>query len=196
MGDIKVPTDHAAVDDRPTSIVFDHCKAVYEEMEEQSRTEVISPSDHEDDPGNHMLVYEGHLTKLFAQLALSTPYYTTVMNHLKAMGCVEQLQRGGGNSPSRWRLLRRPDEDAFRSVEGMNRSRTGKTAALEQQVRDLTKQVNDLRAQLAQLTGHHNDLRHVVDKVAVQAEKLGRHSHAIQSMPGEAPVLLKEVQYV
>lgn len=159
------------VDDSPTSIVFSHCVSVYNEMEEQSRTEVISPSDHSDDENNHMLVYEGHLTKLFAQLSLSTPYYTTVMNHLKAMGSVEQLQRGGGNSPSRWRLLRRPDEEAFRSVEGMNRSRTGKTAALEQQVRDLTKQVNELRTMVDDLLGHHNDLRHTVDKIAVQADK-------------------------
>lgn len=189
-------TNQTDQDDKPTSVVFDHCIKVYAEMRAQSLEEVISASDHPDDPGNHMLVYEGQLTKLFGALGLSTPYYTSVMNHLKSMGCVEQLRRGGGNSPSRWRLLREPDEDAFRSFESVKRSRTGKTAALEQQVRDLTKQVNELRAELSRQIGHHNDLCRVVDKVAVQAEKLGKHSHIVQNMPGEAPTLLKEVQYV
>lgn len=126
-GSTNLPTLEAP--EKPTSVVYDHCVSVYNEMSEQAREEPEG------------LVYEGHTTKLFAQLALATPYYTTVMDHLKAMGCVEQLRRGGGNSPSRWRLLRQPDEDAFRSIEGMNRSRSGKTAALEQQVRDLSRRV-------------------------------------------------------
>jgi hypothetical protein len=118
------------VEERPTSVVFDHCKNIYDEMLLQAREEP--------DLG---MVYEGHLTKVFAQHKIATPYYTTVMRHLKAMACVEQLQRGGGNAPSRWRLLREPDEDAYKSIESINRSKTSKTAVMEQQLRDINKRL-------------------------------------------------------
>lgn len=125
-------------DEKPTSVIFDHCTNVYEEMEKQAREEdIIGPNG-----ADTILVYEGHLTKLVTgHLQLATPYYTQVMNHLKAMGCVDQLRRGGGNSPSRWALRRKPDEGTFKSVESMNRRSTGKVAVLEQQVRDLNKRV-------------------------------------------------------
>jgi len=191
-------TDQKVDDDRPTSVVFDHCVKVYAEMAAQSLEEVISASEHPDDPANHMLVYEGQLTKLFGALALSTPYYTSVMNHLKSMGCVEQLRRGGGNSPSRWRLLREPDEDSFRSIEGMKRSRTGKTAALEQQVRDLNKRLHAAETELSNLKAMVNRLAELNNGISVQAargemayKELRTHSHAVHTMPGEAPVVLE-----
>lgn len=126
-------------EDRPTSMVYDHCKRVFEEMQSQARKE-------EDG-----LIYEGHLTKLFANLQLPTPYYTTVMNHLKSMNCVEQLRRGGGNSPSRWVLIAEPNEEAFKSIENVRRRSHGKVAGLEQQVRDLTRQVNTLSTKVTAL---------------------------------------------
>jgi hypothetical protein len=133
---------------KPTSIVFDHCIRVWREMKTQAREEDLS--DPMDVPREAvvLLVYEGHLTKLFANLGLSTPYYTAVMNHLKAMGCVEQLRRGGGNSPSRWALVRAPDEEAFLTIVNQRRFRKGKMAALEQQVRDLTQIANKLHARV------------------------------------------------
>ncbi len=161
-------------EDRPTSMVYDHCKRVFEEMQSQARKE-------EDG-----LIYEGHLTKLFANLQLPTPYYTTVMNHLKSMNCVEQLRRGGGNSPSRWVLIAAPNEEAFKSIEHVRRRSHGKVAGLEQRVRDLTRQVNTLttrvttieafvfalQKELKQLTDHHNDLRHVVDRIDVEVANI------------------------
>lgn len=161
-------------EDRPTSMVYDHCVRVFKEMQSQARAE-------EDG-----LIYEGHLTKLFANLQLPTPYYTTVMNHLKSMNCVEQLRRGGGNSPSRWVLIAEPNEEAFKSIENVRRRSHGKVAGLEQQVRDLTRQVNALttkvttlesfavafQRELKQLTSHHNDLRHVVDRIDVEVTNI------------------------
>jgi hypothetical protein len=120
-------------DEKPTSTLFDHCVSVYQEMEAQAR-----------DERNDGLVYEGHLTKLFHQLGLSTPYYTSVMNRLKLMGCVDQLRRGGGSSPSRWRLTRVPNEESFRSFENTNVAPKGKVAALEQELRILARRVTEL----------------------------------------------------
>lgn len=125
-------------EDRPTSVVFDHCKNVYMEMLQQARQE--------EDNG---LVYEGHLTKLITgDLGLATPRYTEVMRHLKTMGCVEQLRRGGASSPSRWRLVQAPDEQAFKSVEGMLRPSGGKVAVVEQQLRDLNRRVQALESEV------------------------------------------------
>lgn len=119
-------------DDKPTSIVYDHCVNVYEEMKNQSREE------------ERGLVYEGHLTKLFNSLQLSTPYYTSVKNHLTAMGCIEQLRRGGGNAPSRWLLLAEPDEETFNDIVDQKRSKTGRVAVVEQRVRDLVVMLTEV----------------------------------------------------
>lgn len=148
-------------EERPTSVIFDHCVAVYGEMKSQAREEDLSDTMDIVPPESAQemrLVYEGHLTKLFAGLGLSTPYYTAIMGHLKAMGCVEQLRRGGGNSPSRWMLVRPPDEEAFKSIETRNRHSRGKTAAVEQQIRDLTVQINALSARLSNVEAVMTDL--------------------------------------
>jgi hypothetical protein len=68
--------------------------------------------------GSHALVYEGFLTHLITQdLGLATPYYTSVMNRLKKMGCVRQLSRGGGPTPSQWELITEPTLDSFEAAE-------------------------------------------------------------------------------
>jgi hypothetical protein len=151
-------------DEKPPSVVYDHCKAVYNEMVSQAR-----------DEGDDGLVYEGHLTKLFAQLQLSTPYYTAVRKHLMAMECIVQLRRGGGSSSSRWRLLREPDEDSFRSFETLNRARSGKTAALEQQVRDLNRRVSTLEQGLQMQHSMFRDLEAKFQTLATKYE--GMHNH-------------------
>jgi hypothetical protein len=130
--------------DRPTSIVYDHCVRVYDEMAAQARREAVSN-------GPVALVYQGYLTKLFASLQLSVPYYTKVMDVLKSMGCLEQLRRGGGNSPSRWILIRRPEEDSFNSFINMKRTGKGRLAIAEQQIRDAHRRMNDMDSAIEDL---------------------------------------------
>lgn len=61
-----------------------------------------------------MIVWEGFLTRFITEeLHLSVPYYTSVTQALKRMGCVRQLRRGGGSSPSLWELLTEPTEGLF-----------------------------------------------------------------------------------
>ena len=121
---------------KPTPVMFDHCVAVYERMVEEAS-----------DEGDEGLVYEGHLTKLFQDLNKPGPYYTTVMNYLRNMGCAEQIRRGGGSSMSRWKLITAPTEDAFNSFIAMRRPKRGKVASLEQQIRDLNRRVLRLESQ-------------------------------------------------
>src|ERR1700742_3987033 len=94
--------------------LFLHCSAVFEKMKAQSKARQVE--------GDHALVYEGFLTKLICEdLGLATPYYTSVMHYLKAMGCVRQLARGGGPTPSLWELMHEPDIEAFERVESQKK---------------------------------------------------------------------------
>lgn len=102
--------------------MYDHCTRVYAAMSKEAKEEIVeidlevegkqlSMADLQVPPTR--LVYEGHLTKIFNQLELATPYYTSVLTHLKKMGCVQQLRRGGGSQTSRWELIKEPDVSDF-----------------------------------------------------------------------------------
>jgi len=106
--------------------------------------EDIDPDDHDEE---RIIVYEGFLTKLFAELGLSVPYYTTVMAALKVMGCAKQLRRGGSSTPSQWELRYEPNVEAFmRQVQGdkppRRSRRSDDIAMLTQQVSDLTRRLS------------------------------------------------------
>jgi len=123
---------------KPTPVMYDHCASVYDSMAQAAE---------ETEEG---LVYEGHTTKLVQKLGLPGPYYTPVMNHLKNMGCIEQLRRGGGSTLSQWLILARPTEEAFNSFMSMHRAPSGKTAQLEQALRDLHMRVTALEELISQ----------------------------------------------
>lgn len=131
------------VDAEPaTKVMYDHCVRVYQAMYAEATKDKPTASAHEKMHGGP--VYVGHFTKLFSELGLSTPYYTAVKRHLVNMGCIEQLRRGGGSSPSKWILRKEPDEEAFNSFETMKARKTGKSAAQDQQIRDLNERVHNL----------------------------------------------------
>jgi hypothetical protein len=96
------------------------------------------------------LVYEGYLTRLFGELEMATPYYTTVMRCLKAMNCVRQLSRGGGSSPSRWELVNDPDFDTFDLIEQKRLKTNTKLGQVQDSTAILTKRVNELEQKLNQ----------------------------------------------
>ena len=119
-------------DDRPMKALYEHCINVYERMLEEA-----APPEEPDGPR----LYEGHLTQIFQELQLSTPYYTSVLRTLKSMGCIEQVKRGGGNARSKWVLICAPTEEGFQAVDGRATPKQGSHAALQQQVAALTKRV-------------------------------------------------------
>ena len=118
--------------DKNTSVMFDHCVRVYRAMLERAQKIRVGDGTDEVD----IMVYEGRTTHLFAELRLSTPYYTRVLGDLKEMRCVDQLRRGGGNTPSQWQLISEPTEAAFHSLKESRRP-TSKAAMALQQARDL-----------------------------------------------------------
>jgi len=114
--------------------VLEKAKIIYEAMEERA-------------DGN---LFQGFSTHLTASLGISTPYYTAVFRELKRMGCVEQVRRGGGSSPSVWRLIQPPTEELIAATranvnaEGVATIRRTMVDVLAQQIQDLNRRVSDL----------------------------------------------------
>jgi hypothetical protein len=116
--------------------LFEHCSTVYEAMKAEATV----------DKGK--LVYENFLTQLFAEKKLAIPYYTAVMQRLKAMGCVQQLSRGGGNTPSRWQIIREPDWDTFAVYEERRHKQNTKAGQTQDMVKQLASRYNELESRL------------------------------------------------
>ena len=149
-----------------TPRLFDHAKQVYEEMEKRSRKEADSGTIEEGVVPAAMLdVYEGHTTRLFSDLGIANPYYTKIMEALKAQGCIDQIRRGGGSATSKWVLNYPPEEEGFRAIMERKRAPKGKGAILEQRVRDLTVQVNSLEERVETLMEAFMDFRKKVEEV-------------------------------
>ena len=136
-----------------TPKLFDHAKRVFEEMKARSHKEqVIATVDEElEVPRGEVDIYEGHLTRLFAELSIPNPYYTKIMDILKAQNCVEQLRRGGGVALSRWILLEAPTEEGFKILTERKRVPKGQMKILEQRQRDLMGMVEQLTTHVENL---------------------------------------------
>lgn len=123
--------------------LYEHCERAYKEM---FACAAGVPMDGRDDMPP-AVVYEGHLTKLFADtLHLSVPYYTSVTRALKDMGCIRQLRRGGSTGLSQWLLITEPTREKFdqRVGDGMSRRRY----VTESQWRALQQQTTALNNRL------------------------------------------------
>jgi hypothetical protein len=166
------------VSDEPTEEVtpalFDHAKRLYEVMLDRSHNEEV-PVEDEDLPSVQVRVYEGHLTRLFSELGLPNPYYTKILDALKAQNCVEQIRRGGGVALSKWALLEPPTEESFKILLDRKRAPRGKVEGLEQRVRDLTITVQTL-------TESHEELCGIVSKLA---DLFDQHQDAHQQSKGD-----------
>lgn len=143
-----------------TPRLFDHAKAVYEEMLKRSHKEMVEHgyAEGETQPEVEVAIYEGHLTRLFADLQIPNPYYTKIMDVLKGQNCLEQLRRGGGVALSRWMLLEPPTEEGFKVLTERKRAPKGKTAILEQRVGDLMRMTSNLQSAFETLEEAYNDL--------------------------------------
>lgn len=140
------------IDERPIKALFDHCTTVFDEMFKDAVPEETTErnydageaKDYTETAATGYMIWTGHTTQLFARLGMATPYYTTVMQALKKMGCVEQVRRGGGNSMSKWRLVRKPEEEAFEAAEKIKKPTGGSLEAVKQQVRSLNERLTVL----------------------------------------------------
>lgn len=130
--------------------LFDHCVNTYKAMLDSAKS-VTTGDDGEDVElsddrlPNSIIVYEGFLTHLVTvELRLSVPYYTSIRKKLMEMGCIRQLKRGGGNSPSQWELIFEPTLEAFTKATPKKTPTQDKDAMLRDQVAQLAQRVSSL----------------------------------------------------
>lgn len=147
-----------------TPALYDHSLRLYEAMLVKSHQESIETEDNQSD-GEGMSptpktvsVYEGHLTKLFAELGLPNPYYTKILDVLKGQNCIEQLRRGGGVAQSRWLLLEQPTEEGFKILTERKRMPKGKVAIIEQRTKDLMRQISALQDNVESLNNAYQTM--------------------------------------
>lgn len=129
--------------DEVTPALFQHCVAAYNKMLEKSR-----PVEDNAD----IIVYEGYLTALIqSDLSLSIPYYTSIRKRLIEMGCVRQLRRGGGTSPSQWEMIREPTLEAFMNAEPKKVPKQDRNTAVNQQILALSRRISSLEIQIKRI---------------------------------------------
>jgi len=135
-----------------TPRLYDHALRVYKEMEKLGHKE-FPPNDGGQtfDDSDMITVYEGHLTRLFAELQIANPYYTKIMEALKGQNCITQLRRGGGSALSKWCLLTPPSEEGFKAIMDRRRAPRGNKADIDQRLADLTRWVGLLDDKVQEL---------------------------------------------
>lgn len=89
------------------------------------------------------LVYEGFISRMIIEeLKFPVPSYGKILYVLRQMGCIEQLKRGGGPTPSKWVLWKTPTLEDFNKVHGPVRSKyETQVSRMEQRIDDLTRQI-------------------------------------------------------
>jgi hypothetical protein len=135
------PQEDLTVTRNSLPALYGHCQEVFATMLEQAEMD------------GEQMKYVGFLTKLIiTELNLATPQYSATTNKLQAMGCIEQIRRGGGGSPSEWALHMPPTEDLFLRTADVPRSKRSSRKDQEaQHLRDLAKRIGDLEDQVALL---------------------------------------------
>lgn len=133
----------------PLPAIYGHCERTYQAMRAQAEARDVE--------GGRIIVWEGFLTQLLGkELNLPTPYYTSVRNNLVRMECVRQLQRGGGNSPSQWELIRPPTPKLFLEKAPKRSQRDRELETLRGQVSDLRDRQNKLEKMFQQVVDFVN----------------------------------------
>lgn len=140
----------ARTKDTPPAL-FDHCRRAYEELIKEGRCVRVS-----DEMGDYrdIIIWEGMFTNFIVnRLNLSTPYFTSIRRELIRMGCIRQLRRGGGSSPSQWELIREPGLDLFYQARPLRTQnvQTDKFTGMRSELNALVRRIADLEKAFAGL---------------------------------------------
>lgn len=134
----------APTDSKAPPAIWHHVQMVYEAMFLESEVEI---ADSEEYVTTGARVYTGFTSHLFQDLGIAVPNYGPVLDLLRAMGCITQERRGGGPSPSVWKLWKKPTlEDFERAHKTMPQAqvKVRKEQHEEQRITDLQKQLGGI----------------------------------------------------
>lgn len=116
--------------------------AVYEYMDTNSLDDIIE--------GQNIRTWTGRTTEILPHLGISPPQYSPIIGKLKAMGCIAQITRGGGGTPSKWALLYKPTPDLYASsgTTASSADQHSSEAGAAQFQRDVSAIVNTLSSKV------------------------------------------------
>jgi hypothetical protein len=159
----------------PLPTLYTHCEEVYKAMAGEAKRQPLPSSSEEGAALEFGMVWEGYTTKLFQRLRLAVPYFSSVTKALKAMGCIQQLRRGGGGSPSQWLVIQAPTEELWNAndlTEKSKQARNGgdKKQAITQREKDLNERVTELERLVAELRDVFFALYNETQGIADEAE--------------------------
>jgi len=172
--------DTAPTDSKAPPAIWLHVQKVYDAMERTSTTRVPELDD-EDPEFVREQVYEGFTSHLFQELGIAVPNYGPVLDLLREMGCITQERRGGGPSPSVWRLWKKPtlaDFELAHKTMPQAQVKVRKEQHEEQRILDLTKQLGGVDVPRA-LTDIVNRLRVLEGEFADHKENLHAHTEPL-----------------
>lgn len=138
--------------------LYQHCLTVWEGLKERAEP-------HPEDPD--ILIYTGYTTHLFDELGLSSPYYTKIMNMMKAMDCLRQISRGGGTAQSEWALIREPTTELYQEALNKEGEVAGKSSA---KTTMLQQQINDLRDRISTIEDLIDEMGQRIDMTRAAAD--------------------------
>lgn len=107
-----------------------------------------------EDTGEGTFIWTGFMTEVFKDSGVGKNLYSTILKVLQSMGCISQLQRGGGTAPSVWVLHQAPAPELYRKQMDWYKNKAtavGNTAPMAQRIAHLEKQVEVLADELDNL---------------------------------------------
>lgn len=115
------------VEDAPPAL-YGHCSTVFNEM-------LTGAKSHVNPQGDTIAIWEGGLVKLITgTLYLSIPYYSSITQALKRMGCISQMKRGGGSGDSQWELHYAPTLEMFLNAQPKKEKKQDKWSIAQEQL--------------------------------------------------------------
>lgn len=105
------------------------------------------------------IFWTGALTKLLIDNNFNAGAYTSVTQKLIAMGCIEQVQRGGGRAPSIWCLITEPTMELYDASSAKSKSgvRLSKRTQKDRAIQALNERVSKLELLVQRLVANENN---------------------------------------
>ena len=137
-----------------------HIERVYAAMEERAIGEI----------------YEGSTAQLLRELCIPASYSHKIMVYLTNGGYVEQVKRGGGMSPSRHRLIEKPNLDDYEHVSRSTGANKTKSSVALAKVSEMATELLKMKDRITQLTIHMNVMQ---SKIIEMSETIDRMNNGI-----------------
>jgi len=129
--------------------LYEHCCKVYKVMLSEAMAlpvvDGVGDSESTANIEDTVMIWEGMFTKLITvQCHLAVPEYSRVRSALLRMGCVKQLRRGGGGSPSQYELCFEPTFERFKNQLETKVPQQTKESQVDQIIQALNTRVTEL----------------------------------------------------